>query len=595
MDYALTAEAQHNFYTMNTNSRARHHGSALIIDQNRTLYKQLPIILSINIPLVAALAWIYWPWLNQHWLVAWCGGMFMIVLLRFYFYLTVYKNIPRDQLQAWQMKLFAANSALSGVMWGLAGMLFFVPDRLEYQLVIFLVLILKGAGSVSAVTSYLPAFYAYFPASMLPVCVMFFLQGSTNSILLGLTGLVYTVVLMVFGKNLNKTLLESLRLRDKNQHLLEEALAQKHQAEQANLAKSRFLAAASHDLRQPIYALGLFNAVLEETVTNAKTAKVVTQISNTIDTLQNLLDALLDISRLDAGVVNINKQYFDLKAVFARLANDFTPQAQEKGLHIHWPEESLAVYSDENLLEQVLRNLVSNAIRYTASGSVEIKAAATGERVRIEVIDTGIGIAADQQREIFSEFYQVGNPQRDRRQGLGLGLAIVDRVLKLLGSAIELQSSPGKGSRFYFDVRKGDLDKIATEPHKSMAASPQKITSTIAVVEDDVEVAHAMRLLLESWGCTTIVTADADAMLEKLQQGNAIPDMIISDLQLTNGQSGINAIQRIRNQAGRSLPALIISGKSDAQYLEDVKQLGIPMLHKPVSPAKLRAFLRNML
>ena len=580
---------------MNTNSRARHHGSALIIDQNRTLYKQLPIILSINIPLVAALAWIYWPWLNQHWLVAWCGGMFMIVLLRFYFYLTVYKNIPRDQLQAWQMKLFAANSALSGVMWGLAGMLFFVPDRLEYQLVIFLVLILKGAGSVSAVTSYLPAFYAYFPASMLPVCVMFFLQGSTNSILLGLTGLVYTVVLMVFGKNLNKTLLESLRLRDKNQHLLEEALAQKHQAEQANLAKSRFLAAASHDLRQPIYALGLFNAVLEETVTNAKTAKVVTQISNTIDTLQNLLDALLDISRLDAGVVNINKQYFDLKAVFARLANDFTPQAQEKGLHIHWPEESLAVYSDENLLEQVLRNLVSNAIRYTASGSVEIKAAATGERVRIEVIDTGIGIAADQQREIFSEFYQVGNPQRDRRQGLGLGLAIVDRVLKLLGSAIELQSSPGKGSRFYFDVRKGDLDKIATEPHKSMAASPQKITSTIAVVEDDVEVAHAMRLLLESWGCTTIVTADADAMLEKLQQGNAIPDMIISDLQLTNGQSGINAIQRIRNQAGRSLPALIISGKSDAQYLEDVKQLGIPMLHKPVSPAKLRAFLRNML
>lgn len=565
------------------------------IDQNRVLYKQLPIILSINIPLISALAWIYWPWVNQQWLLVWCGSMFFILLLRFYFYATVYKNIPRHQLEPWQMNIFAANSALSGIMWGLAGILFFVPGQLDYQLIIFLVLILKGAGSVSAVTSYLPSFYVYFPTSMLPICLMFFMQGSTNSILLGLTGLVYTVVLMVFGKNLNVTLLESLQLRNKNQQLLEEALHQKHQAEQANLAKSRFLAAASHDLRQPIYALGLFNAVLEETVTNKKSAKVVTQISNTIGTLQNLLDALLDISKLDAGVINVNRQHFDLQSVFSRLANDFAPQAEDKGLQIYWPTGTLAVYSDENLLEQVLRNLVSNALCYTMAGKIEIKAEAIDNHVCIEVIDTGIGIAADKQQEIFSEFYQVGNPQRDRRQGLGLGLAIVDRVLKLLGSEIQLQSSPGKGARFYFFEQKGDIIKSISEQNKSVVTSEQTMNATIAVVEDDVEVAHAMQLLLESWGCTTFITADADTLIERLQHSKAKLDMIISDLQLANGQSGVKAIQRIRHHVGHSLPALIVTGNSNAEYLEDVKQLDIPLLHKPVAPSKLRAFLRNML
>ena len=566
-----------------------------LIDQNRTLFRQLPIILVVNLPLIAGLGLIYWPWVNHSLLLLWGGGMLVMMLVRFIVYTAIYKKLPPDQLVAWPMKIFAVNSALSGLMWGIGGILLFVPGRLDLQLIILLVLIIKGAGSVSSVTSYLPSFYAYFPASILPICLRFFIQGDMVSVLLGLTVLVYTLVLLVFGRNLNRTLLKSLRLRHENRQLLEEALTQKAQAEQANNAKSRFLAAASHDLRQPIYALGLFNAVLEEIETHPKSARIVEQIGSTITTLQNLLDALLDISKLDAGVIEVNRRHVDLQPLLARLANDFAPQAVEKGIQLRWPHASVAVYSDEALLEQVLRNLISNALRYTRQGTVTINAVMHDEQVKIEVCDTGIGIAPEQQHEIFAEFYQVGNPERDRRQGLGLGLAIVDRVLRLIGSQIQLESVIGQGSRFYFNVPQGDPLRLVRKPAPATAKSEHTLRATIAVVEDDKDVADAMGQLLHRWGCTTFISADANGMLEQLRQSNVIPDLIISDLQLANDQNGIEAITRIRALAGKSIPALIITGSNHAAQLEEVRGHGIPLLHKPVAPARLRSWLRHTL
>lgn len=569
--------------------------NSALIDQNRTLYRQLPIILAVNLPLIAGLAWIFWPYVNRTGLQLWCGSMLVIMLLRFILYFTIYKQLQPAQFARWSLKIFAVNSALSGLMWGLAGILFFVPDRLDLQLILLLILIIKGAGSVSSVTSYLPSFYAYFPASMLPICIRFFMQGDINSILLGLTALVYTIVLLVFGKNLNHTLLESWRLRHQNQQLLEEALEQKHQAEQANTAKSRFLAAASHDLRQPIYALGLFNAVLEESETQPKSARVVAQIGSTITTLQNLLDALLDISKLDAGVIDVNRQHIDIQTVLIRLANEFSPQAQEKNLQLSWPHEPLIVHSDEVLLEQVLRNLVSNALRYTRQGSVTIKAVAQHDQIQINVIDTGIGIAPAQQRKIFAEFYQVGNPERDRRQGLGLGLAIVDRVVKLLGSQIHVESGLGQGSRFYFSVPSGEAALVVRKSEAVDEHANQRLHATLAVVEDDKDVADAMQQLLQSWGCRVLISPDADAMLNQLRQHKLMPDLIVSDMQLANGQNGMDAITRICTLCGKAIPSLIITGSNQSEQLEHVKQNGIPVLHKPVAPARLRAWLRNAL
>jgi signal transduction histidine kinase/CheY-like chemotaxis protein len=574
---------------MNTNPSSN---ETTQIEQDQTLFKQLPIILGINIPLVAALAWIYWPWVDHRWLLSWCAGMLLIMLLRFYVFYMIYKKLPKDKLAGFKLNVFAVNSALSGFMWGIAGILFFVPGKLEYQLIILLVLIIKGAGSVSSVTSYLPAFYAYFPASMLPVSTMFLLQNNVVSILLALTSLVYTVVLLIFGKSINKTLLESLRLRNENRQLLQETLEQKRQAEQANVAKSRFLAAASHDLRQPIYTLSLLNGVLEANVRDAKSAQVITQIGNTIETLRQLLDALLDISKLDAGVIEVNRKNINLDRLFQCLAGEFEPQADTKALRITWLVDNCAVYSDEILLQQVLRNLVANAIRYTNAGDIEITAKKSANRVRIQVADSGIGIPPSQQDAIFLEFYQVDNPQRDRRQGLGLGLAIVARVLKLLQSEIHLHSEPGKGSRFYFDLAPGKLSNKNTETNRGVI-SKQILNATVAIIEDDIEVAQALQLLLQNWGCNTLVSADGDGILDKIKNEDATPDIIISDLQLANGQNGLDVIERTRQFTGNNTPALIVTGNSDRKAVEQAKQRNITVLQKPVAPAKLRAYLHN--
>ena len=568
--------------------------SSALIDQNSVLFKQLPLILLINVPLIAALAWLYWPWVDHSWLIAWCSSMVVIMLLRFLLYGFIYRRIPQENLEQWHMKVFAGNSAISGFMWGMAGVLFFVPEQLEYQLIIFLVLILKGAGSVTAVTSYLPSFYAYFPLSMIPISLTFLLQGDITHMLLGLMGVLFTVALLAFGTHLNRTLVESLQLRYENQRLLEQTQHQKQQAEQANHAKSRFLAAASHDLRQPIHALSLFNTVLEQSVTDEKTSEVVAQTRSTIDTLQNLLDALMDVSKLDAGTVEVHKRHFNLQNIISRLANDFEPQAKENGISLLWPEEGYAVYSDEDLLEQVLRNLVSNAIRYTSDGGVEVRTVEHENFVRIEVIDTGVGIEQDQQANIFNEFYQVGNVQRDRRQGLGLGLAIVDRVIRLLGSSIHLESEPGKGSRFLFDIDKGD-NRIAQEAKLNFlgVAAPDTIECSVAVVEDDVEVGIAMQTLLESWGCKVMLSADCEGIIREINASGP-PDIIISDYQLANGSNGIQAIRKIQQHIGENIPALIVTGNIAAESLQEVRKASIPVLHKPAAPAKLRAFLRNM-
>lgn len=567
------------------------------IDQNKALTKPIPVILGVNIPLIAALAWIYWPWVNHGLLVLWCTVMVLILGARFGLYYFVYKKIPQNNLRRWHMKFFSLNSAISGVMWGLAGVLFFVADKLELQLILFLVLVLKGIGSVSSVTSYLPAFYAYFPASMLPLCTMFLINGGMVSVLLGVTGLIFTLVLLVFANNLNRIIVDSLKLRYENQQLLEQTLQQKHQADQSNHAKSRFLAAASHDLRQPIHALNLFNSALEETVKDTKSKKIVLQTRNTIDSLQNLLDALLDISKLDAGAVQANKEHFDTQVLVSKLRNDLSGQALKKRLQMEWPSENHVLYTDPSLLEQVLRNLIANAIANTTEGHIAVHARLMGQHIRIEVTDTGAGIAPELHKDIFSEFYQIGNKQRDRRQGLGLGLAIVERVIKLLGSQVMLESTPGVGSCFYFDLPCADPEQVSSNKTKTDTSAARQHYDTsgavIGVIEDDVEVALALQVLLDNWGCTMILATEASDIINQLEQEGLHLDAIISDYQLSDHQNGIDAIKVIRTHIGKTIPAIVVTGNIADDCAAHARESNIPLLHKPVPPSRLRAFIQN--
>ena len=413
-------------------------------------------------------------------------------------------------------------------------------------------------------------------------------------------GLGYAVLLKIQVRRKTEQLQnevdESLRLRNENIELMEELRKQKDEAEQANIAKSKFLAVASHDLRQPLHALSLFTSVLDEQIQYPRARRVVDQIRGSVQALQGLFNALLDISRLEAGVMQVEKTDFNLQELLEKLANDFTPQAQEKGLVINWPEDLYYIYSDPVLLEQILRNYISNAIRYTDSGSVTIDCKAEGsDWLTISVMDTGLGIPKNEQQAVFHEFHQVGNPERDRSKGLGLGLAIVERTARLLDHLISLDSEPGKGSVFRVRVQHScQLDETKLSACEDARTSSPEQKSLVVVIDDEASVLEGTETLLQLWGCEVIAATEIKELIDKIRQHDQVPDAIIADYRLRNEQTGIDAINEIHAELDHDIPALIITGDTSIEHLRDVNESGYPVLHKPIAPARLHAFLNKV-
>jgi len=367
----------------------------------------------------------------------------------------------------------------------------------------------------------------------------------------------------------------------------------RQEAESANRAKSRFLAAASHDLRQPLHALGLFADALPGHTRDDEGRELVHRIGTSVASLDALLSALLDISKLDAGVIAVERKDMRLNELFDRIANDFAPEALEKGLRLAVVATSAVVYSDPALLERIVRNLVANALRYTESGSVVVGARRRGGRIAVEVWDSGIGIAPGEREQIFEEFYQIGNPERDRTRGLGLGLAIVRRLSVLMGHDVEVSSRVGRGSVFRVLLDAGNEnalgsgEAIARPPPGSMQGC------CVVVVDDEPSVRESTRYLLASWGCTVVAASDPVEAITALE--GRTPAALLVDYRLRGGQDGLGAIVRLRAALGHAVPAVLVSGESSADELALIKASGFPLLHKPVPPARLRAAVVYML
>lgn len=370
---------------------------------------------------------------------------------------------------------------------------------------------------------------------------------------------------------------------------LEETRLAKNAAETADLAKSRFLAAASHDLRQPLHALGMFAAALPEKTLDAESTGLVHRIKTSVASLEALLSALLDISRLDAGVVSAEKRDMWLDGLFERLANDFVPEAVEKDLRLAIVPTKCVVRSDPVLLERILRNLVANALRYTARGGAVVGARRRGNHIAIEVWDTGAGIQDTERERIFEEFYQIGNPGRDRAHGLGLGLAIVRRSADLLGHKIELASRIGRGSVFRVIVESGNPDSLLAAASAQPIVAGSMVGQRLVVIDDETLVRESTRDLLVSWGATVIAGGDAEDVLAALD--GTMPDLLLVDYRLRDGKDGVKAIGRLRESLGREIPAVLVSGESSTTELALIKASGFMLLHKPVPPAKLRSAL----
>jgi signal transduction histidine kinase len=368
-----------------------------------------------------------------------------------------------------------------------------------------------------------------------------------------------------------------------------------HQLQLANLAKSRFLAAASHDLRQPLHALNLFVAQLRSEVDPAERSRVAGRIEAAVDNMNGLFNALLDISKLDSGALKPNVSDFPIDSVLKHMLTTFAAAASEKGLNLRIVPSSVWVRSDAILLERILLNFLSNAVRYTESGGVVVGCRREGTKLRVDVYDTGPGIAEGQQRNIFNEFYQLVPKEKGGRDGLGLGLAIVERLGALLDHPIGLESNIGKGSRF----------SVTVPTVRIPAAGPRRVTvqtksptdalrgKSIVVIDDDMLVLDAMRGLLEQWGCSVLTAKSAQEALEGMDGGR--PDLIISDGHLQEGETGIEAIARLRRALGVPIPAFLISGDISPDRLEEAKAAGHHLLHKPVSPVALRAIVSRLL
>jgi signal transduction histidine kinase/CheY-like chemotaxis protein len=385
------------------------------------------------------------------------------------------------------------------------------------------------------------------------------------------------------------------RLQESYATLEQKVEERTRQLELANKAKSRFLATATHDLRQPLHALGLFVAQLSGRNNAAQRREIVAGIDRALSGMNELFNALLDISKLDAGAVHPKWDTFPAAHVLRRVETTFAGWAREKGLALRIVPSNAWVRSDSVMLAQIVSNLVQNAIRYTASGRVLVGCRRRGTRLRIEVWDTGPGIPPDQQQNIFSEFYRLAQAERDTG-GLGLGLAIVDRLCRLLDHPIELRSVPDKGSCFAIAVpMAAPADHVAAP----QLAAPSRITAAdnklIVVIDDDPLVLDGMGSLIRSWGCGVVTGSNESAVLDGLSRCAAPPDAIISDYRLRDGKTGIEAIARLREAAATPIPAFLMSGDTDLDVVREAKASGLALLHKPVEPAALRAMLADAL
>jgi signal transduction histidine kinase len=549
--------------------------------------------------MAALVAVIAWPHSNLISIASWCSAVVLVqVYVQWLAYRYRHATDRETASRAWGTRL-AVTSALAGVVWGSA---VFVLVGSDQSLTLALIsACLAGRATISVITHahFPPALHAFATPIFGMLALRYMTLGGYDNAALGVMWIAVLGYLLLFVDRQSRAVVAQIRLRYENEQLVgqlqqQNALAEhaRARAEEASRSKSLFFAAANHDLRQPLHSLGLFATALRNGPVDESGRRLIDQILQCTESLEQLFDNLLDISRLDAGQVEVKREVVAVDAVFDRLRSTFAVPAQDKGLKLSVRRSSAMLMTDATLLFRVLSNLVSNALRYTERGGIIVACRKRRGAVCIEVWDSGIGIPAEQHERIFEEFYQLDNPSRDRSRGLGLGLATVRRIARLLDHPLRLRSAAGRGSRFTIEVPIADPARI----HTASATVEQKVPNLIrgkliVVVDDEESVRLGMQSLLESWGCKCITAADTAAALQGMN-GRA-PDFIIADLRLAGADTGIDVIRELRGQLGESIPAVLISGDTATEQLRKVSAAGLTMMHKPLKPVRLRALLNH--
>ncbi len=486
----------------------------------------------------------------------------------------------------------ALGYACTGLAWGILGAaaIHFAPGTQIYLLMVGFLIALFAVLQTQTTGAHRTVYLSFLVCAMGPIVVASVLGNAPFYGLRLLTeGLLFVICVLV-GRSGNRYMVDSIAMRYENLELLHDLTSQKEELDKANAAKTHFLAAASHDLRQPMQALVLLVESLQDRVQEPKTRSIVRSMRSSVHTMAALLNAILDISKFDAGTVKPVRSHFRVDNVLDRLRTSFANQALEKNLVLTVMPTATVVETDPILLYRILSNITTNALRYTDRGKVLVGCRRRKQGLAIEVWDTGPGIPQDELRDIFKEFHQLGNPTRDRDQGLGLGLAIVERTANLLGHPIVVRSRVGHGSMFSIRVPYGDAAKIrASDP--SRPAQWASLEGCIAlVVDDDKEIRAAMSMLLEGWSCKVLSASSGPEARALLDSSGSSPHVVLADYRLPGEENGINVIRSVQ-RAHPGAAGILISGDIAPEILKEAEDSGFRLLHKPLRPARLRALL----
>jgi signal transduction histidine kinase/CheY-like chemotaxis protein len=472
-----------------------------------------------------------------------------------------------------------------GLALGAAAPLFFTHLDVYGRAFVTIVMIGWIAGGPATSIGHARAFLAFTVPITLQLVIMWTVADRLVGLAIGAMLLLFFAVQARYTREAARTLLQSLSQRHRNRRLVEKLRRARDEAQSATAAKSLFLAAASHDLRQPLSALALHSAALSRRKGDPRVEHIASKMDGCIASMGALLGALLDISQLDANTLPLHPEAVRLSDLCAGVGHEFKDAAAQRGLHLRVTTDGDPwVHTDPEQLKRLVRNLLDNAVKYTLEGSVTLSVRAERGGAVLSVADTGPGVPDDKHEAVFQEFVQLHNPERDRRRGLGLGLAIVRRLVQLLGAELRFESRIGRGTTVSIILPAIARPLVVPSPPPSREIS---ITGwCVLVLDDEVDVREAMRTLLEELACAVMLASDPQEAVDAARRHR--PDLVLADLRLRDHQSGIDAVRQIRDVCG-SVPALLVTGDIGADRLREVAASGLPRRSKPLTEQELLA------
>jgi signal transduction histidine kinase len=562
--------------------------------QVAALFRNLAASTLADVVLAWSVVALFWWQLRDTGVLVW-WGLHTLQTARYPFLSRWHRDPQAHERSAHWARLHVREHSLYSLTWGLAPWCFLPLDNQPLTALLMLVMLGLCSAGVPATASRWASVLAFTLPMVLGLTSALAWRGDTLHLFLAVCCLVYLAATLLFARNLHRLLTEALRTRFEKEALAEQLAEQMAITRRASEDKTRFFAAASHDLRQPLHAIALFGAVLERELQGRAALAHAQRLMGAVRALGNSLDTMLDVSRLDAGVIEPERRPFALADVLTALLPLFASRAEEAGLQLRIRASGLWVYSDPQLLQRLLANLVENAIKYTPRGGVLVVARARGSKAWVEVVDTGVGIAPEHAERVFDEFYQVDNPGRDRTRGLGMGLAIVRRLAALLEHPLQLRSRPGQGTRFRLELPAAEAPRLAAapEPVQPEPALMQRLPQHVLLIEDETDIAQATGALLDGWGIQlTAVDGEARAAEALTRQRF---DALICDFRLAEGADGLLVAQRLRERYAPRLPLLLVTGETAPDRLLRLRDAGVPVLYKPVDPAQLRRALGELI